>query len=89
MSKKEFVMGDTVVWNPGNLNQSWWETLTEEERIRYYGDLGYGQDKPKHFTFICHHRPQYGHCTLIAMDTRKVETMRHTGEFDLVDEDEG
>lgn len=85
---KRFTIGDTVVWNPDNFNQEWWNKLSEEIRVKYYGPLGYGQDRPKHFTFICHHQPQNGHCVLIDMDTRKIEIMRHTAEFDLVDEDD-
>ena len=81
-------MGDTVVWNPNNFNKSYWDKLSEEDRIKYYGALGYGQQKPKHFTFLCHHRPQHGHCVLIDMDTGKIEVMRHTDDFDLVSEDE-
>jgi len=41
-----------------------------------------------YFTFLCHHRPQYGHCVLVSIDDQKVETMRHTSEFDLVGEDD-
>ena len=84
----DFVAGDTVVWNPENFNPMYWDNLPEDLRIKYYGDLGYGQEKRKLFTFLCHHRPQYGHCALVSMDDQKVETMRHTSEFDLVGEDE-
>ncbi len=87
MRNVELVPGDTVVWNPENFNPAFWDKLSERDRIRYYGDLGYGSKKRKLFTFLCHHRPQHGHCVLVSMDG-KVETMRHTSEFDLVGEDE-
>ena len=77
--------GDTVVWDQETLNM---ENTSEEDRIKYYGDLGYGQEKPVLFTFVCHHHPQNGHCVLINMSNQKVETMRHTSEFRLVEEDE-
>lgn len=86
--KNQFIAGDTVVWNPENFNPDYWDSLSEELRVRYYGDLGYGQNRPKHFTFICHHRPQHGHCVLISMDDQKIFTMAHTSEFDLVEEED-
>ncbi len=83
-----FVCGDTVVFNPSNLNQTFWESLSEEDRIKYYGDLGYGKEKPVYFTFLGEHKPQTGHCVLVNMDTGKLEIMRHTSDFSLVDDEE-
>ena len=85
---KKFVPGDTVVWSSANFNPEWWNNLSEDDRIRYYGPLGYGLKRRKLFTFLCEHRPQVGHCVLIDMDNGQVQTMRHTAEFELVDEDD-
>tara|TARA_Y100000310_G_scaffold81453_1_gene78009 strand:+ start:799 stop:1098 length:300 start_codon:yes stop_codon:yes gene_type:complete len=82
--------GDTVVFDPSNLNPSFWSNLSEEDRVRFYGPLGYGrdEDKPLLFTFVCEHRPQTGHCVLINMETQEIETMRHMSNFRLVTDDE-
>ncbi len=83
-----FNPGDTVIWDPGNFNPEYWSNLPEEDRVKYYGVLGYGAKEPYLFTFICEHRPQDGHCVLISMQDQHVETMRHTSEFRLATEDE-
>jgi len=83
-----FRLGDTVAWTHENFNPEYWDNLSEEDRIKHYGPLGYGQDKPVFFTFICEHHPQLGHCMLVNMQNQQVETMRHTSEFRLVEDDE-
>ena len=85
--KCQFKIGDTVVFEPLNFNPAYWNATTEKERIKYYGDLGYGSDKLVLFTFICVHKPQ-DHCVLINMDNQKVETMRHWEDFRLVTDEE-
>ena len=83
-----FKPGDTVVFDPDSFNPDYWNKLSEEEKIKYYGPLGYGKDKPLLFTFLCEHSPQIGHCVLVNMETQKVETMRHTDNFRLVTDEE-
>jgi hypothetical protein len=83
-----FKPGDTVVFDPDSFNPEWWNALSEKERLRYYGCLGYGRDKPLLFTFICEYHPQIGHCVLINMENQKIETMCHISDFRLAIENE-
>ena len=83
-----FTPGATVRWTSKGFRASYWNSLTEEQRAKYYGELGYGIDTPKLFTFLCHHRPQVGHCVIVSMDDQKVHTMVHTDELELVPDDE-
>lgn len=78
-----FSPGDTLVFDPKTFNTEYWEGLSENDRIKYYGDLGYGSDKLVLFTYLCEHNPQAGHCVLVNMDNQKIETMRHTNNFRL------
>ena len=82
-----FTLGDTVMFDPSNLNQDYWNGLTDKQKSEYYGDYGYGS-KLKLFTFITHHYPQLGHCLLMDMDTGKLLPMCHTSEFRLVSDEE-
>ena len=77
-----------VVFDVDTFHPPYWDNLTEEDRIEYYGPLGYGDEKLKLFTFICEMRPQSGHCVLIDMESGKVETMRHVSDFRLATDDE-
>lgn len=86
--RKPFKPGDTVVFDPSKLGRAYWRSLSENERKRYYGTLGYGSKGLHLFTFLCEHRPQAGHCVLISMQDQHIETMRHTAEFRLATEDE-
>lgn len=97
IKKKKFKMGDVVVWEPKNFNQDWWNELPEEDRLKYYGILGYGRDKPRLFVFITTINGfdedegcciDTGHCILISLDDQSVETMRHTCEFRHATEEE-
>ena len=83
-----FKLGDTVVFDHTTLNEEWWNKLPEEDKIKYYGPLGYGRDRPVLFTFICEHSPQTGHCMLVNMENQQIETMRHTENFRLATDDE-
>ncbi len=83
-----FTLGDTVVFDPESFNPAFWNNLGEEERIKYYGPLGYGEEKLKFFTFITEMQPQGGHCILIDITTGKIETMRHTTNFRLATDEE-
>lgn len=85
---KTFKPGDTVVFDPSNVNPEYWKKLSENDRKKYYGAIGYGSKKRHLFTFICEHRPQSGHCVLISMQDQHVETMRHITDFRLATEEE-
>lgn len=82
----KFKLGDTVVFDPNNFNPDFWNNLSEEDRIKFYGPLGYKD--PKTFTFICEMSPQNGHCVLVDIATGKVETMRHISDFRLATDQE-
>lgn len=85
-----FRMGDTVMFDPESFNPDYWDNLSNSDKRKYYGDL-YNFDNPDHpylFTFITEHYPQHGHCILINMQNQKIETMRHTSNFRLVEDDE-
>ena len=82
-----FKPGDTVIFNPKSFNPSYWDILTENSKIKYYGRFGYGCEL-KLFTYICEHSPQFGHCILMDMDTGELLPMCHTSNFRLVSDDE-
>jgi hypothetical protein len=83
-----FEPGTVVVFEPNNFNPSYWNALSEEDRVKYYGALGYGQKKKKFFVFLCEIKNAPGHCVLVSLDDQKIETMRHTDNFREVDEEE-
>ena len=89
-----FTLGDTVMFDPSNLNQDYWNGLTNKQKSEYYGNYGWGylnsigERKLKLFTFITHHYPQLGHCLLMDMDTGKLLPMCHTRDFRLVSDEE-
>ena len=87
-SECPFKMGDTLIFEPKNFNPDFWNNLSEEDRIKYYGDLGYGKDEIYLFCFMTEHFPQSGHCVLIELGNDKVHTMRHWSDFRLAKEDE-
>ena len=91
MTKKKFKPGNVVVFEPENFNPDFWNGLTEKERKKYYGPLGYGKKRKKLFVFICEILDADGdssHCVLISLDDQKVETMRHTSDFRLATQEE-
>ena len=82
---KPFRSGTVVVFEPKNFNPAFWNQLSEADRKKYYGPLGYKSKKPKLFVFLC---PIYdadgddsGHCCLVDLDDGHIEKMRHTGDF--------
>jgi len=86
--------GDAVVWDPG-VDSNLLNGLTEKQRIKYYGPLGYGQDKVKVFVFLSAINSMFDgkmrdshHCLLVDLDNGKIEYMRHTDEFRRATEDE-
>lgn len=86
--KKKFKAGTVVVFDPRNFNPDYWNNLSEEDRIKYYGALGYGQEKLKLFVFSMHIKNAPGHCVLVSMDDSHTEMMRHTDDFREVTEEE-
>jgi hypothetical protein len=80
MKGKTFKTGTVVVFDPESFNPKFWDSLSEEDRVKYYGELGYGSGRTKLFVFLCEVNDS-GHCVLVDMDTNKVITMRHTCDF--------
>ena len=82
---KGFMPGSVVVLDPASFNPDFWARLSEEDRIKYYGPLGYGLKKSKLFVYICEINDssgrESGHCVLIDMDTGQNVLMRHTCDF--------
>lgn len=85
---KKFKKGTVVVFDPNNLDQNYWNSLSEEDRIKYYGPLGYGSSKPKFFVYLTEIKNAPGHCVLVSLDNQTIETMRHDCDFREVREDE-
>lgn len=77
---KSFKQGTVLVFDPTSFNPGFWEKLPEEDRIKYYGPLGYGAEKKKLFVYICEINDS-GHCLLVDMDTGLNVLMRHTYNF--------
>jgi len=89
---KTFEPGTVVVFDPDNLNPEFWDNLSEEDRMKSYGGLGYGEERMKLFVFLCEiycapeegddERISSGHCVLASMTHPSVmEVMRHTSDF--------
>lgn len=81
-------MGDAVVWTQDGFNSDFWNDLSEEDKIKYYGPLGYGADRPIVFVFITEINQATGHCILVSLKDQSVDTFRHTNEFRLATDDE-
>jgi len=75
-----FKPGTVVVFDPASFNPNFWDGLSEDERVKYYGELGYGSKKLKLFVFVCEIN-ESGHCLLVDMDTGLNVLMRHTYNF--------
>lgn len=89
MTKKQmFEPGTVVVFDPSSFNQEHWKGLSHDDKVKYYGPLGYGQQKPKFFVFLCEIKNAPGHCVLVSLDNQQIETMRHTNDFREVDDEE-
>lgn len=92
MKDEKFQPGTVVVWDCLNLNDNYWTSLSEKERKKYYGALGYGLEKKKLFVFLTAildaDGEDSGHCILVDLDDGHLETMRHTNEFRKATEEE-
>lgn len=89
----KFKPGDVVVFEPKNFNPDFWNSLSEQDKIKFYGALGYGADKPVLFVYACPINDpasgqDNGHCVLINLENQKVETMRHSSDFRLATTEE-
>ncbi len=87
MKKKTFKQGTVVIWDSANFNPDYWNNLSEIDRVKYYGALGYGSEKKKLFVFMCEINDS-GHCVLVDLDDGHIEKMRHTCEFRKATDDE-
>lgn len=87
-SKKKIKRGDVVVFDRKNFNLDWWNQQSEEDLTKWYGSLGYGKEKPTFFLFLAHIRQAPGHCVLLSLEDQHVETMRHTTDFRVVNDEE-
>ena len=85
---KKFEPGTVVVFDPSGFNAEYWDNLSEGDRKKYYGTLGYGLDKPKFFVFLCEIKNAPSHCVLVSLDDQTIETMRHISDFREVEEEE-
>jgi len=85
--RKTFKTGTVVVFEPKNFNPEFWDNLSEKDRNRYYGLLGYGQAKPVFFVFLTELKNAPGHCILVNLNTHQLETMRPTSDFREVTEE--
>lgn len=87
-----FKPGSVVVFESKTFNQEYWDGLSEADRLKYYGALGYGQAKQKLFVYICTildaNQCLSGHCVLMDMDDQHLESMRHYNNFRLATDDE-
>lgn len=79
--KSHFEPGTVVVFNPNSFNQDFWNKLSEQDKVKYYGSLGYGSDKKKFFVFLTEVKNAPGHCVLVDLDDGHIESMRHTSDF--------
>jgi hypothetical protein len=85
-NREGFCPGDVVVFDPTKFNPEYWDNLSEEEKIAYYGQYGYGQEH-KFFIYLCDIRPS-DHCILVNLHTRELLVMVHPDEFRKATEDE-
>lgn len=87
-----FEAGDIVVFEPANFNTDFWKSLSESEKLEYYGRFGYKNPKIKLFVFLCYIKHPDGdktdHCILISLDDQKLETCVHASDFRKADEEE-
>jgi hypothetical protein len=70
--------GTVVVFDEKCVNPFVWKKMSEEDRIKNYGFLGYRSDKIKRFVFLCEIKNAPGHCVLIDLETQQILTMVHT-----------
>ncbi len=78
--QKKFKTGDVITLDLDTISN-----MSEEDKIKYYGVLGYGSKKPKLYTYITNIKAAggycSGHCILISLSDQSIETMRHIEDF--------
>lgn len=84
----DFKRGDVLVFDPSTFNPEFWKQLPENDKIKYYGSLGYGSDKKKFFVFLTEVNDAPGHCVLVDLDNGSVQVMRHMADFRKVTKEE-
>ena len=79
-----FEPGTVVVFDPESFDEEYWSALSEDQKLTYFGKLGYGSDEPVQFIFLCEIRQAPGHCVLLPMAGGTPVTMMHTDNFKKV-----
>ena len=79
--------GTVVVFEPNNFNPEFWNSLSEADKIKYYGPLGYGS-KNKFCVFLTEIKAAPGHCVLVDLDDGHLEVMRHISDFREVNKED-
>jgi hypothetical protein len=90
---EKFRPGDVVVFDETSFNPEYWDKLSEEDKVKYYGWTGY-PNKKKLFVYLTDIYQTYEnegrmtshHCVLVSLDDQSVKTMVHPSEFRLATE---
>lgn len=80
-----FKLGQIVTLD---LSSTEMQIYTHEEKLKYWGELGYGQERPKFYIFIADLIPATGHCVLADLATGEIKAMWHTDLFRAAEERE-
>ena len=87
-----FEPGTVIVFDPDSFNPSFWNNLSEKEKIKYYGQFGYGKSKPEYFVYLCDiilaQGQDTGHGVIVSLDDQRVITMIHPNNFRETTEEE-
>lgn len=86
MLPSPFRPGDIVVFDPSQFSPVFWDSLSEADRLRYYGPLGYGSPAPVLFVYLC--SIHAGHCVIVPLSGGAPQCMRHDTDFRLALESE-
>lgn len=78
MTIKKIESGTVVVFDKNLINSFVWNRMSQEEKIKNYGFLGYRSDKIKRFVFLCEIKNAPGHCVIVDLETQQLLTMIHT-----------
>jgi hypothetical protein len=73
-----FDPGTVVAFNPESFDPQYWSALSEEQKFKYFGRMGYGSESPVYFVFLCEIKQAPGHCVLVPMKGGNPITMVHT-----------
>jgi hypothetical protein len=86
----EFKPGSVVVLNKDKFEPYYGGT--EEQKLKWWGSLGYGREKPHLFVYLCPildaDGTDSGHCVLVSLEDQHIETMRHPQDFRLATDEE-